>query len=125
MTTLLVRCLIPIMALLACEPASAQSSDYPSRPVSVIACMVIISRWNDGGRGWTWAFAGFALSVVLCILIPVTQSLVQQWATDGSHSMVERASILSVVGIFWSVMRAVSYGLLLMGLIAGRPGAAV
>jgi len=36
MTTLLVRCLIPVIALLACEAASAQSSDYPSRPVSFI-----------------------------------------------------------------------------------------
>jgi len=39
--------------------------------------------------------------------------------------MVERASVLTVVGIFWSIMRAITYGLLLMGLIAGRPGARV
>ncbi|MFL6589609.1 MAG: hypothetical protein ACJ8M4_05500 [Chthoniobacterales bacterium] len=93
--------------------------------VSVVACMVIVSRWNDGGRGWSWAFGGFGLSVALCIFIPITQTLVQQWAMDGSHSMAQRASVLTVLGIFWSVMRAVSLGLLLMGLIAGRPGATV
>jgi hypothetical protein len=91
--------------------------------VSVVACMVIVTRWHDGGQGWTWAFAGFALSVALCIAIPVSQTLVQQWAMDGSHSMVQRASVLTVMGVGWSVLRAISYGLLLMGLIARGTGA--
>ena len=103
---------------------SSFAAQSPVLIVCVIACIVIVSRWDDGG-GWSWAFAGFGLSVALCILIPVTQGLIQQWATDGSHSMVERASVLTVVGIFWSIMRAITYGLLLMGLIAGRPGARV
>jgi tripartite-type tricarboxylate transporter receptor subunit TctC len=36
MTTWLARTLISIMALIACEPAAAQPSDYPTRPVSFI-----------------------------------------------------------------------------------------
>jgi tripartite-type tricarboxylate transporter receptor subunit TctC len=36
MTTVLARCLVPIMALIAIEPAAAQPADYPSRPVSFI-----------------------------------------------------------------------------------------
>src|SRR5262245_48887310 len=36
MTTRLARCLIPVMALIACTPVSAQPADYPSRPVSFI-----------------------------------------------------------------------------------------
>jgi tripartite-type tricarboxylate transporter receptor subunit TctC len=36
MTTLLARCLIPILALIASGPAAAQPSDYPTRPVSFI-----------------------------------------------------------------------------------------
>ena len=87
--------------------------------VSIVACMVIVTRWHDGGRGWSWAFAGFALSVALCILIPVAQTLVQQWAMDGSRSMVQRASVFTAMGLVWSVLRAGSYGLLLMGLCVG------
>ena len=89
--------------------------------VSIVACMVIVTRWHDGWRGWHWAFAGFALSVALCILLPVAQTLVQQWAMDGNHTMLQRASVFTVMGVVWSVLRAISYGLLLMGLIAGRP----
>jgi tripartite-type tricarboxylate transporter receptor subunit TctC len=36
MTTLLARCLIPIMALIVCGSAFAQTPDYPTRPVSFI-----------------------------------------------------------------------------------------
>ena len=36
MPALLARCLVPILALIACAYASAQPSDYPSRPVSFI-----------------------------------------------------------------------------------------
>ena len=90
--------------------------------ISLLGCVVIMARKNELGGGTTfWALMGFGLSIVLCVLIPLAQSFVQRWVLEGGASVGQRASILSVLALVWSILRAVSYGLLLMALCVRRP----
>jgi predicted permease len=89
--------------------------------ISLLGCVVIMARKNELGAAWTWAMMGFGLSIVLCVLIPLTQTFVQRWVLEGGTSVGQRASLFTVLALVWSVFRAVSYGLLLMAIVVGRP----
>ena len=88
--------------------------------ISLLGCVVIMARKNELGGAASWALMGFGLSIVLCILIPLAQTFVQKWVLEGGTGVAQRASVFTVLGLVWSVLRAVSYGLLLMALITGR-----
>jgi len=88
--------------------------------VSLLGCVVIAARRNELAGASAWALMGFGLSVILCVVIPVAQTLVQKWALEGGASMVQRASVLTVLAIVWSLFRAASYASLLMAVVAGR-----
>lgn len=92
----------------------------PVLVVSLIGCMMMVGRWNEGSRAAGWALAGFGLSLALCVLVPVGQMLVQSWVIGRGEGMVQRAWAFSALGFFWSILRAVSYGCLLFALVGGR-----
>lgn len=96
------------------------AGQLPMLIVSVLGCVVVMARRNELGGAASWALMGFGLSALLCILIPLTQTLVQHWVLEGGASVGQRASVLTVLGLVWSVVRAVSLGLLLMAIVAGR-----
>jgi hypothetical protein len=98
------------------------AAQLPILLVSVLGCLVIGVRRNELSTASSWALMGFGLSVLLCVLIPVTQTLAQNWAMDSGHSMAQRASLFTVLAVVWSLLRATSYGLLLMAIVAGRAG---
>jgi len=95
-------------------------AQLPILIVSLLGCVVIVARKNELGTAFSWAVMGFGLSIVLCILVPVTQMVVQKWIWESGESMAQRASVFAVLGLVWSVLRALSYGLLLMAIVAGR-----
>ena len=87
--------------------------------VSLVAVVIILVRWRQAPGAAIWALLGFGLALILCMLIPVVQTTVQSWAlqnTDVAH----RASLFSSLAILWSVLRAISYALLLVAVVAGR-----
>ena len=88
--------------------------------ISLLGCVVIMGRKNELGDAAAWALMGFGLSIVLCVLIPLAQTFVQKWVLEGGTSVAQRASVFTVLGLVWSILRAVSYGLLLMAIVAGR-----
>src|SRR6476659_3362561 len=90
----------------------------PMAVVSVLGCVIVAARRNELGAAASWALMGFGLSLLLCVLIPVAQRLVQNWVMTGGASVSQRASVFTVLALVWSVVRAVSYGLLLMALLA-------
>src|ERR1043165_6388408 len=87
--------------------------------ISLLGCVVIMARKNELGGAAAWALMGFGLSILLCIVIPLAQSFVQKWVMEGGSSLGQRASVFTVLALVWSILRAVSYGLLLMALVAG------
>lgn len=89
----------------------------PILVVSGVGCIMMMGRWNEGSRAAGWALAGFGLSLALCVLIPVGQMLVQNWVVSGGGGLAQRAWAFTVLGLVWSVLRAVSYGCLLFALL--------
>jgi hypothetical protein len=99
------------------------AAQLPILLVSLLGCLVIGVRSNELSTASSWALMGFGLSVLLCVLIPVAQAVVQNWAMDGGHSMAQRASVFTIMAVIWSLLRAVSYALLLMAVLARRTAA--
>ena len=93
------------------------AAQLPILLVSVLGCLMMMGRWNEGSRAAGWALAGFGLSLILCVLMPVGQIVVERWVMSSGEGMVQRAWAFTALGFFWSVLRAVSYGLLLMALL--------
>jgi hypothetical protein len=85
--------------------------------VSLVGCMLMLGRWNEGSRAAGWALAGFGLSLALCVFVPVGQVLVQKWVMSGGGGIVQRAWAFTLMGFVWSVLRAVSLGCLLFALL--------
>ena len=92
----------------------------PTLLVCFVAGIVILGRWKQGSKGSMWALLAFGLTAVLCFGIPVTQTAVQDWVRHSGYTMSESASVMAGVSIVWSVLRAVTYALLLMAVFAGR-----
>ncbi len=92
----------------------------PTLLVCFVAGVVILGKWKEGSRGSIWALLGFGLAAILCFAIPAAQTAVQGWIKQSGHSMVEGASVMVSVSIVWSVLRAVTYALLLRAVFAGR-----
>ena len=93
----------------------------PTLLVCFVAGVVILGRWKQGSKGSMWALLGFALATVLCFAVPVGQTALQQWIRHRGHTMIDSASAIAGVSLVWSVLRAVSYALLLIAVFAGRP----
>ena len=92
----------------------------PTLLVCFVAGVVILGKWKQGSSGSMWALLGFGLAAILCFAVPVAQTAAQDWVRRGGHSMVEGASLMAGISIVWSVLRAVSYALLLIAVFAGR-----
>jgi hypothetical protein len=100
---------------------STFTAQVPVLVVSLAAVLVILFRWQQAPRGSLWALLAFGLSLVLCLVIPIGQTGVQSWAIQSSVPMATRASIFAGMGVVWSVLRAITYVLLLVAVYAGRP----
>jgi hypothetical protein len=88
--------------------------------VCFVAGVVILAKWKEGSKGSLWALLGFFLAAVLCFAVPVAQTVVQDWIRHSGHTTIEAASVMAGISIMWSVLRAVSYALLLIAVFAGR-----
>jgi uncharacterized Tic20 family protein len=97
------------------------AGQLPILLISLVGCLVMMGRWNDGSRAAGWALLGFGLSLALCVIMPVGQTLVQNWVVGSGQSMVQRAWAFTALGLVWSVLRAATYALLLMALWVRQP----
>ena len=93
----------------------------PTLLVCLVAGVVILGKWKEGSNGSLWALLGFGLAALLCFAVPVAQTGVQDWIIHSGHTAIEGASVMAGISIVWSVLRAVSYALLLIAVFAGRP----
>ena len=95
----------------------------PQLPILLVCLVgggVVLAKWEEAPSAAVWALLGFGLSAVLCIAIPVLQTLVQRWLVESHHTVPSRTWLLTGFSFFWSVLRAGSYGLLLVAIYAGR-----
>ena len=100
--------------------ASMLAIQLPTLLVCFVAGVVILGRWKEASKGAMWALLGFGLATILCFAIPVSQAGVQEWMKQSDWTTVDRASVFAGLGFLWSVLRAVTYALLLVAVFAGR-----
>jgi hypothetical protein len=93
----------------------------PTLLVCLVAAAVILVRWKEASKGAMWALLGFGLSALLCIAIPVAQVGVQELMKQSAWTTANRTTVFAGLGFLWSVLRAVTYALLLVAVLAGRP----
>jgi len=96
-------------------------TQLPTLLVCFVAGVVILGKWKEGSKGSLWALLGFGLAAFLCFAIPVAQTVVQDWNIHRGHTAIESGYVIAGISIVWSVLRAVSYALLLIAVFAGRP----
>lgn len=88
--------------------------------ICLVACVVILAKWRQGRTGSLWGILGFGLALILCVVMPVGQTVLQQWAVRNSDHE-SRMLAFSVFGLIGSVAQAVIYVFLLAAIFAGRP----
>jgi uncharacterized integral membrane protein len=92
----------------------------PTLLVCFVAGVVILARWKQASKGSMWALLGFGLTALICFAIPVTQTALQDWVRHSGYTTYENASVMAGISIVWSILRAITYALLLIAVFAGR-----
>lgn len=96
------------------------AAQLPTLVACVIALAVVVVRWKAAGNAAIWALLGFGLALILCAVIPVAQTAMQQWLIRKSTPIAEMRTTLAALGFGWSILRALTYALLLIAVFAGR-----
>jgi hypothetical protein len=95
-------------------------SQLPVLLVCVIAIGLMLTRRQQDSPALPWALTGFGLALLICIGQPIGSWILQQWIMSGGATAASRATIWSVVSIIWSILHALSYGLLAMAILASQ-----
>lgn len=90
----------------------------PVLVVCLVGIMVALISWRRSPVASVWTLLAFGLALLLCILIPISQQTMLSMMKESGVGTRVTANI--VFGLAWSVLRAVSYVLLLVGVYAGR-----
>jgi len=93
--------------------------NVPTLLVCFVAGVVILGRWGQAPRASVWAALGFGLVLVLCFVMPLAQTMIQQWVFE-SGQRESRMWAFTAFGIVGSVLHAIIYALLLAAIYAGR-----
>jgi hypothetical protein len=94
--------------------------ELPMLIVSLVASFVILIKWKQAARGSLWALLGFGLLLVLCIAMPIVQTILQSWLFQSGQRAGRLLWVLSTFSIIWSMLYAASYVFLLIAIFAGR-----
>ncbi len=86
----------------------------PTLIVCLVACFVILTMRKPASRSLFWAILGFGSALVLCVVMPVVQTILESWV---SRTNAERASAYFVFSIVWAVLRAITYVFLLIAVV--------
>jgi hypothetical protein len=91
----------------------------PRVTICLVACIVIVAKWREARGGAIWALLGFGLALILCFVMPVGQSILQNWVLQSGYRET-RMWAFSAFGMIGSVLQAVIYIFLLVAIFAGR-----
>jgi hypothetical protein len=93
--------------------------NLPTLLVCCIAVIVIFTKWRQASGAAIWALVGFGLNLILYVVMPLGQTVLQQWVQSGDR--LSRMWAFSALGVASSVLHAVIYTFLLVAIFAGRP----
>jgi hypothetical protein len=98
---------------------SLLATNLPTLIVCFIAGVVILGRWREGSSASFYAALGFGLVLVLCFVMPLAQTMIQQWVFENGQRAT-RMWAFTALGVVGSVLHAIIYALLLAAIFAGR-----
>jgi hypothetical protein len=98
---------------------SSAVTQLPILVVAVVGIVFSLMKRRQAPQAALWAILGFGLTLALCIFVPTVQTIIQLWVMEGD-SPAQRASVFAGLGILWSLLRAISYLLLLVAVFVGR-----
>ncbi|MEY2498615.1 MAG: hypothetical protein QOD12_2171 [Verrucomicrobiota bacterium] len=94
------------------------ATQLPVFLVCLVGVMVALISWRRSPAASLWTFLAFGLALLLCVLIPVSQQPMLRLMKESSLDARVNANI--GLGVFWSIIRAITYILLLVGVYSGR-----
>jgi predicted membrane channel-forming protein YqfA (hemolysin III family) len=98
-------------------------SQLPMLFVCLVGILVALIFWRRAPIASLWTFLAFGLALLLCVLIPVSQQTM--WRMMNQSSLDTKVTANIALAFIWSVFRAISYVLLLLGVYAGRKSVSV
>jgi len=102
--------------------AIAQSlfAQFPVLVVALVACIVTILNWEQSPSASLFSLLGFGLTLFLCFAIPIGQSVATSMLVPNDGSVANTRFVFTGLAIFWSLLRAAAYVLLLSAIYTGR-----
>jgi hypothetical protein len=91
----------------------------PTLIVCLVACILILTKRGAASRASSWALLGFGSVLILCIVMPVMQTILQSWVFQ-SGQRADRMWAFTTVSIVDAVLQAATYVFLLLAVLAGR-----
>ena len=91
----------------------------PTMIVCLGACVVILIKRKSGSSWQLWALSGFGFGLIIAIVAPITQAVIQSWMLQSGNT-ASYTWIFSLLGGFWSVSRAIAYALIFVAVLEGR-----
>jgi hypothetical protein len=91
----------------------------PTLLVSILAIVVIVTKWKQAPGAAMWALFGFGLVLLFCLISPLGYFFLQRWAMEGGASL-SRTWAFTIYGFVNAVLHAGVYLLLLVAVFTGR-----
>jgi ABC-type methionine transport system permease subunit len=88
----------------------------------LVGVMAALYYWGKSPKASMWTLLAFGLALLLCLVIPVGQRITSSLFMNAGYDA--QRVLYFIAAFFWSVLRAIPYLLLLMGVYAGRQPAA-
>lgn len=92
----------------------------PTLIVCLVAIVVILVRGQLAPQATLWAMIAFGLTLILSIVVPAVQTLIQHWVFQSSGDFKSRNWAFQVSGGFWAIVHALVYICFLIAICAGR-----
>lgn len=103
------------MLLVACLKSLAVS--LPLILVCLVGCIVVIARRRSLGSAALPAICGLVLAFVLQVTVPVIWAIVPRLIGSDSNAGV----VITALGLLSGIAFAVAWGLVILGIVLGRP----
>jgi len=91
----------------------------PALLVCLIGVIIVLDRWRLLGPAALPAFLGLAALILLGVVQPLVASL-YPYIVRTAGSTYSARIVLSIINIFFNLIHAAAYLLLLLGVIKGR-----
>ena len=99
---------------------NALVTQVPTLLTALAICAWVLARREQLGPAFLRALLGFGLLLVVALLAPVAQVMVQQWASSHYVGVKQVVRIYTILGFLWSALSALAFLFVALAIFAGR-----